>query len=159
MKVIVIGGGPSGMLAAINASQNGNQVTILEKMNSLGKKLLITGKGRCNITSSLPIEEFIQNVPGNGMFLYSSFHQFTNQDIIQLLKEEGLKVKEERGHRIFPVTDNAKDVVDALLRILKKLKVTIKTNAKVEKILVEKAKPLECNTFFMIKKKRFLQTK
>lgn len=159
MKVIVIGGGPSGMLAAINASQNGNQVTILEKMNSLGKKLLITGKGRCNITSSLPIEEFIQNVPGNGMFLYSSFHQFTNQDIIQILKEEGLKVKEERGHRIFPVTDNAKDVVDALLRILKKLKVTIKTNAKVEKILVEKGKAIGVQYLFHDKEEKILADK
>ena len=88
----------------------GNEVILLEKMNSLGKKLLITGKGRCNITSSLPIEEFIQNVPGNGMFLYSSFSKFTNQDIIHMLEKEGLKVKEERGNRIFPVTDQAKDV-------------------------------------------------
>ena len=71
-------------------------------MDSLGKKLLITGKGRCNITSSLPIEDFIQNVPGNGIFLYSSFNNFTNKDIIKMLEEEGLKVKEERGRRIFP---------------------------------------------------------
>lgn len=154
MKVIVIGGGPSGMLAAINASQNGNQVTILEKMNSLGKKLLITGKGRCNITSSLPMEEFIQNVPGNGMFLHSSFHQFTNQDIIHLLEKEGLKVKEERGHRIFPETDNAKDVLDALLRILKKLKVNIKTNAKVEKILVDKGKAVGVQCLFHDKEEK-----
>lgn len=142
MKVIVVGGGPSGMLAAINASQNGNHVTILEKMNSLGKKLLITGKGRCNITSSIDMDEFIQNVPGNGMFLYSCFHQFTNQDIINFLQKEGLKVKEERGHRIFPVTDNAKDVLDVFLKKLKKLNVNIQTNTKVEKILVEKNKAI-----------------
>ena len=109
-------------------------------MESLGKKLLITGKGRCNITSSLPIEEFIQNVPGNGMFLYSSFNNFTNQDIIELLKKEGLNVKEERGHRVFPTTDNAKDVLNALIKLLKKASVQIKTNAKVEKILVQDGK-------------------
>lgn len=109
-------------------------------MESLGKKLLITGKGRCNITSSLPIEEFIQNVPGNGMFLYSSFNNFTNQDIIELLKKEGLHVKEERGHRVFPTTDNAKDVLSALIKLLKRANVQIKTNAKVEKILVQDGK-------------------
>lgn len=113
---------------------------LLEKMESLGKKLLITGKGRCNITSSLPIEEFIQNVPGNGMFLYSSFNNFTNQDIINMLEKEGLKVKEERGHRIFPTTNNAKDVLNVLVKLLKKANVQIKTNAKVEEILIQNNK-------------------
>lgn len=113
---------------------------LLEKMESLGKKLLITGKGRCNITSSLPIEEFIQNVPGNGMFLYSSFNNFTNQDIINMLEKEGLKVKEERGHRIFPTTNNAKDVLNVLVKLLKKASVQIKTNAKVEEILIQNNK-------------------
>ena len=118
----------------------GDKVTLLEKMESLGKKLLITGKGRCNITSSLPIQEFIQNVPGNGMFLYSSFNNFTNQDIIEMLQKEGVKVKEERGHRIFPVTDSSRDVLNALLKELKKADVQIKTNAKVEKILTQDGK-------------------
>ena len=118
----------------------GDKVTLLEKMESLGKKLLITGKGRCNITSSLPIQEFIQNVPGNGMFLYSSFINFTNQDIIEMLQKEGVKVKEERGHRIFPVTDSSRDVLNALLKELKKADVQIKTNAKVEKILTQDGK-------------------
>ena len=140
MKVIVIGGGPAGMLSAISASIQGNDVTILEKMNSLGKKLCITGKGRCNITSSLPIEEFIKNTPGNGKFLYSAFQNFNNQDIINLLKEEGLKTKEERGNRIFPVTDRASDVLDALIKKLKKHKVKIITNAKVDEILVKDGK-------------------
>ena len=140
MKVIVIGGGPAGMLSAISASIQGNDVTILEKMNSLGKKLCITGKGRCNITSSLPIEEFIKNTPGNGKFLYSAFQNFNNQDIINLLKEEGLKTKEERGNRIFPVTDRASDVLDALIKKLKKQKVKIITNAKVDEILVKDGK-------------------
>ena len=138
MKVIVIGGGPAGMLAAISASMQGNDVTILEKMNSLGKKLCITGKGRCNITSSLPIEEFIKNTPGNGKFLYSAFQNFNNQDIINLLKEEGLKTKEERGNRVFPVTDRASDVLDALIKKLKKQGVKIITNCKADEILTEK---------------------
>ena len=84
MKVIVIGGGPAGMMAAISSAENGNDVIILEKMQSLGRKLLITGKGRCNITSSLDIEEFIKNTPGNGMFLYSVYKQFTNNSIFYL---------------------------------------------------------------------------
>lgn len=140
MKVIVIGGGPAGMLAAISSASQNQQVLLLEKMDSLGKKLLITGKGRCNITSSLPMEDFIQNIPGNGMFLFSAFHQYTNQDILKLLQEEGLAVKEERGHRIFPITDNAKDVRNALLKKMQQLGVTIQTGAKVEKILQENGK-------------------
>ena len=111
MKVIVIGGGPAGMMAAISSAQDGNEVILLEKMQSLGRKLLITGKGRCNVTSSLDMDEFIKNTPGNGMFLYSCYKQFTNQDIINFLKEEGLEVKEERGNRIFPVTDKSLDVL------------------------------------------------
>ena len=138
MKVVVIGGGPAGIMAGLHASKLGDEVILLEKMESLGKKLLITGKGRCNITSSIPIDEFIQNVPGNGMFLYSSFSKFTNEDIIKLLKSEGLEVKEERGHRIFPVTDNAKDVLNVFLKLLKKANVQVITSANVKNIVVEK---------------------
>ncbi len=137
MKVIVVGGGPAGMMAAITASENGNQVTLIEKMPSLGRKLLITGKGRCNITSSLEMADFIKNVPGNGMFLYSSFEQYTNQDIIQFLQKQGLKVKEERGNRIFPVTDKAQDVLNCFITRLRELHVHILTGEKVEKILVD----------------------
>ena len=126
MKVIVIGGGPAGMMAAITASENGNSVLLLEKMQSLGRKLLITGKGRCNITSSLDMEEFIKNIPGNGMFLYSVFKNYSNKDIIQFLKRQGLEVKEERGNRIFPVTDKSKDVLECFIRRLKELNVEIK---------------------------------
>ena len=96
MKIAVIGGGPAGMMAAISASQNQNEVYLLEKNSKLGKKLLITGKGRCNITSSLDIHEFIANIPGNGSFLYSAFNNYTNQDIIEFLKKNGVAVKEER---------------------------------------------------------------
>ena len=146
MKVIVIGGGPAGILAAISASIQGNDVIIIEKMNSLGKKLCITGKGRCNITSSLPIEEFIKNIPGNGKFLYSSFQNFTNKDIINLLGEQGLKTKEERGNRIFPVTDRASDVLNALIKKLKNQKVKIITNTSVKEILVKDNKVIGVKT-------------
>ena len=106
-------------------------------MNMLGKKLLITGKGRCNITSSIPIDEFIKNIPGNGMFMYSSFNNFDNTDIIQMLEKEGVKTKVERGNRVFPVSDSSKDVQQALIKILKKLNVKVVLNVKVEEILVE----------------------
>ena len=125
------------MMAAISSAESGNSVTILEKMNSLGRKLLITGKGRCNITSSIPMEEFISNIPGNGRFLYSSFQNYTNEEIINLLKDQHIEVKEERGNRIFPVSDHSQDVLNALIRKLNSLKVQIKTNTKVKKILVE----------------------
>lgn len=140
MKVVVIGGGPAGMLASISAAKSGNSVTLLEKNNILGKKILITGKGRCNITSSLDISDFINNIPGNGRFLYSAFENFTNEDIIDLLKSEGVKVKEERGNRIFPVSDKAEDVRAALERVAKKSGVQVKLNSKVDKIEVEENK-------------------
>ena len=136
-KVIVIGGGPAGMMAAITAKENGNEVLIIEKNNQLGKKLLITGKGRCNITSSLEMEDFIKNTPGNGMFLYSTYQQYTNQDIIQFLKQQGLEVKEERGNRIFPVTDKSVDVLKCFTKKIKELDIDIRYNTKVEEILTE----------------------
>ena len=140
MKVIVIGGGPAGMMAAIPASENGNDVTLVEKMNSLGRKLLITGKGRCNITSSLNIEEFIKNTPGNGRFLYSCYQKYTNKDIIEFLRKQGLEVKEERGNRIFPVTDKSQDVLKCFTKKLKENRVKILYNMQVQKILVDEQK-------------------
>ncbi len=137
MKVLVIGGGPAGMLAAIKAVEQGNDVTILEKMSSCGRKLLITGKGRCNITNAIEIEEFINYIPGNGRFLYSAFQNFNNSDIIRLLEKNGVKVKTERGSRVFPQSDKSIDVLNALLNELKKQNVKIKTNTEVQQIIVQ----------------------
>ena len=138
MKVVVIGGGPAGMMAAITSAKQNNEVVLIEKNNSLGKKLLITGKGRCNITSSLEMDEFIKNIPGNGKFLYSAFQSYTNKDIIKFLNNNGLRVKEERGNRIFPVTDKAQSVLDCFEKELKKSKVNLQYGNKVVQILVEK---------------------
>ena len=135
-NVIIIGGGPAGMIAGISAARNGYKVTIIEKMNSCGKKLLITGKGRCNITNSTDLNGFIENTPCNGRFLFSALNNFDNNDIIDLLEKEGVKTKVERGGRIFPVSDKSQDVLNALLNILKKLNVKILTNAEVNKIIV-----------------------
>lgn len=136
-KVIVIGGGPAGMMSAITAAENGNEVLIIEKMPSFGKKLLITGKGRCNITSSLYMSDFIKNTPGNGKFLYSAFQNYTNKDIVEFLKKQGLEVKEERGNRIFPVTDKSIDVLNCFTKRIKELNIQYKLNTTVEKILVQ----------------------
>lgn len=132
MRVIIIGGGPAGMLAAIKSRKEKNQVTIIEKNKILGKKMLITGKGRCNITSGVDMSEFIKNVPSNGKFLYSSFKNFTNKDILKLLN---IPVKLERGNRYFPVSDKAKDVVDALEKKLSE--VEILTNTSVIEIITK----------------------
>ena len=141
MKVIVIGGGPAGMLAAISSKRQGNQVFLLEKMNSLGKKLLITGKGRCNITNAIDISDFYKNIPGNGKFLYSAFQKFDNKDILNLLN---IKTKVERGNRVFPVSDKSQDVLNALIKNLQGVEII--TNCKVEEILVEKNKVVGVKT-------------
>lgn len=137
MKVVVIGGGAAGMVAAIMASRNGHNVVLIEKMRSLGRKLSITGKGRCNMTNATEIENFIKNVPGNGKFMYSAFQQFTNEDAIRFFNEIGVKTKVERGDRVFPVSDSALEVIDKLKKELDKQKVRIIVNTSVEKILVE----------------------
>ena len=136
MKVIVVGGGPAGMMAAIAAAENKNEVILIEKMNSLGRKLLISGKGRCNITSSLDMDDFIKNIPGNGKFLYSCFQNFTNKDIIDLLKKQGLETKIERGNRVFPVTDKSVDVLKCFTKRIKELNVKVMLNSQVEQILI-----------------------
>lgn len=136
MKIVIIGGGPAGIMAAISAKENHpeDEVVILEKNNTLGRKLLITGKGRCNITSSLNIDEFIKNIPGNGMFMFSAFKNYTNTDIIKLLQKNGVETKEERGNRVFPLSDKSRDVLEALERELKRLNIIIKLNCEVKKI-------------------------
>lgn len=116
--VAVIGGGPAGMMAASVAAKNGNKVVLIEKNNTLGKKLLITGKGRCNVTNNAPIDEFFKNVPTNGNFLYSSLYTFTNENLINLLEKLGVKTKVERGERVFPASDKAVDVLNALKRLM-----------------------------------------
>lgn len=125
------------MMAAITAAEFGNDVTIIEKNSSFGKKLLITGKGRCNITSSLYMSEFIKNTPGNGQFLYSAFQNYTNKDIIEFLKKQGLEVKEERGNRIFPITDKSIDVLKCFENKINELKIKKLLNTRVEKILIQ----------------------
>ena len=144
MRTVIIGGGPAGMMSAISTAENKNdEVIIVEKMNMLGKKLLITGKGRCNITSSLEMEDFIKNTPGNGMFLYSSYQQFTNKDILAFLKKQGLEVKEERGNRIFPITDKSMDVLECFKKRLKELNVKIYLNESAKQILIKKTETEE----------------
>lgn len=134
-KIVVIGGGPAGMIAASTASERGFDVTLIEKNHKLGKKLAITGKGRCNITNDCDIEELIENVPTNGKFLYSAFYTFTNDDVISMFNNLGVKTKTERGKRVFPESDKAFDVVKALEKQIKNKKVNILLNSKVEKII------------------------
>jgi len=134
--VIVIGGGPAGLIAAAKAGQNGKSVILIEKNKIIAKKLRITGKGRCNITNSADIPTFIENVKTNADFLYSAFYSFTNDDAINLFESVGVPVKTERGGRIFPQSDSAKDVAEALIRYAKSFNVKFIT-ATVQKILVE----------------------
>ena len=136
-KVVIIGGGAAGLLAGIAAAQNGAQVTIFEKMRLPGKKIMITGKGRCNITNACEIPEFIKNIPGNGRFLNSALHRFTNDDIVLLLESHGLQTKVERGGRIFPVSDKAKDVVDTLVKIFTEAGGKLQLDTKVIEILAK----------------------
>ncbi|MGL5206056.1 MAG: NAD(P)/FAD-dependent oxidoreductase, partial [Acidaminococcaceae bacterium] len=136
-KIIVVGGGAAGLLAGIAAAELGAEVTILERMRTPGRKILITGKGRCNITNNCEIADIISNLPGNGRFLSSALHRFSNDDIINLLENHGLQTKVERGGRVFPVTDKAKDVVDTLLNIFRAKGGKLLVDQMVSKILVE----------------------
>ena len=135
--VIVIGGGPAGMMSAIEAAKNGNKVTLLERMRTTGRKLSITGKGRGNLTNNIDISEFIKNVPGNGKFLYSAFNRYTNRDLISYFNSLGVETKVERGERVFPVSDTAMSFVNALKKELQKYKVKIIVNSLVKKVLVD----------------------
>lgn len=134
-RVMVIGGGAAGMMAAAAAAEHGHEVHIYEKNEKLGKKLFITGKGRCNLTNACDMEELFEAVCTNRKFLYSAFYGFTNQDAIDFFEESGLKTKIERGNRVFPVSDHSSDVIGALQRRLRRLGVRVHLNTEVSDIL------------------------
>lgn len=131
--IIIIGGGPSGLMASIAASSNGAKVLLVDKGDKLGRKLGISGGGRCNVTNNKEIEELIKNIPGNGKFLYSALHVFKPQDIVVFFEGLGIRLKEEDHGRMFPVTDKAKTVVGALLRKVREQGVETLVNQSVEK--------------------------
>lgn len=133
-KVIVVGAGAAGMMAAYFAAKNKNKVTLIEKNEKTGKKIYITGKGRCNITNACDVEDLFANVMSNKKFLYSAFYGFTNSDVIDFFENHGIKTKIERGNRVFPVSDHSSDVISALERALKEQNVDILLNTCVEKI-------------------------
>ncbi|MBE0068112.1 NAD(P)/FAD-dependent oxidoreductase [Thermoanaerobacterium thermosaccharolyticum] len=141
-KVFVIGCGAAGMMAALMSSIKGNKVTIFEKNDRSGKKLLITGKGRCNVTNTATIKEFIENTPTNGKFLYSALNRFSNSDLIEFLNKNGLMTKVERGGRVFPVSDRSKDVLDVFLKLIKANGIDIHYNARVTDILSDSSRVL-----------------
>lgn len=136
-QVVVIGGGAAGLMAAVIAGREGARVILLEKMNMVGKKMGITGKGRCNITNSADISDFIKNTPGNGKFLYGAYERFSNIDLLALLHEWGLKTKVERGGRVFPESDSALEVRNLFMKMLKKYNVTVHLNEAVTKIVTK----------------------
>lgn len=134
-KVIVVGGGPAGMFAAIAAAERGHEVVLLEKNEKLGKKLYITGKGRCNITNAGDMDTLFANVMTNPKFLYSAFYDYDNQRVIDFFEENGLATKVERGNRVFPVSDHSSDVIATLQRVLKRTGVMVQLHAEVRQIL------------------------
>lgn len=139
-NVIVVGGGAAGMMAAVFAARNGQNVQLLEKNEKLGKKLFITGKGRCNITNAADIEDLFTAVTSNPKFLYSGFYSFTNQQVIDFFEELGVKTKIERGERVFPVSDHSSDVIAAFSRELKSLGVSVSLHTEVRELLCEQDK-------------------
>lgn len=130
--VIVVGGGTSGMMAAISAAEHGAKVAVVEKNKTLGRKLLVTGGGRCNVTNNRDKEEIIAHIPGNGRFLYSAFHQYDNYDIMAFFRSNGVALKEEDHGRMFPITDKARTVLEALIEIMERLAITVYTDAPVD---------------------------
>ncbi len=142
---IVIGGGPAGMFAAITAARQGQKVLLLEKNDRLGKKLLITGKGRCNITNDCSAQEILQNVPRNGRFLYSAMNAFPPEFIKRFLEAQGCPVKTERGNRVFPVSDRSQSVLEALQKALRQACVEVRT-ARVKEILTEDGRAVGVQT-------------
>ena len=139
-KIAVIGGGAAGMFAAVHAAANGCEVHLFEKNEKLGKKVYITGKGRCNLTNACETEELFDAVVTNPKFLYSAFYGYTNQDVIAFFEKAGMKTKTERGERVFPVSDHSTDVIDALRRKLREYKVQVHLNTEVSKVEAKDAK-------------------
>ena len=136
-KVIIVGGGAAGMLASIISAKNGCAVTLFEKNEKLGKKVYITGKGRCNVTNNCDPEELLQAVMSNPKFLYSAFYSFTSQDMMQLLEDAGVSLKTERGNRVFPVSDHSSDIIHGLEQLMKKYGVQIHLRSEVKNLLTE----------------------
>lgn len=139
-RVIVIGGGASGMMAASIAAREGKSVTLIEKNEKLGKKLFITGKGRCNVTNAVDMEQFMDNIPGNKSFLYSALYTFDNYQLMDFIESFGVKLKVERGNRVFPQSDKSSDIIKALERSLTKYKVNVILNSRVDDIIIEGGK-------------------
>lgn len=133
-KVLIIGGGAAGMMAAVAAGENGHEVWLYEKNDRLGRKLFITGKGRCNITNAGDMETLFASVMSNPKFLYSSFYTFTNDQVIDFFEELGVRTKIERGNRVFPLSDHSSDVIAGLKRKMETLGVRICLETEVEKI-------------------------
>ena len=142
-NVIVVGGGAAGMMAAIFAARNGQNVTLLEKNEKLGKKIFITGKGRCNITNASEIEDLFSAVISNPKFLYSGFYSFTNDQVIHFFEELGVATKIERGNRVFPVSDHSSDVIAALAREMQRLKVKVQLHCEVKELLINNEKEIK----------------
>jgi len=157
-KVIVIGAGPAGMMAAISAAKNNNEVILLDGNEKVGKKLFITGKGRCNVTNSKDISEFFDYIPGNPHFLYSALYSYTNEDTINFFESQGIKLKSERGGRIFPASDKSSDIIKGLIKELKKSNVEIKLNSKVTNIKFSNntIEEVEINNSYSIKGNHFI---
>ena len=136
-KVIIIGAGAAGIMAAVSAALNGHTVSIYEKNDRIGRKLYITGKGRCNITNAADIKTIMENVVNNSKFLYSAFKQFDNQDVVEMLENAGCSTKVERGNRVFPVSDKSSDVIKAFQKILSELSVEVNLKAEVKSLIIE----------------------
>ncbi len=136
-KVIIIGAGAAGIMAAVSSALNGHTVSIYEKNDRIGRKLYITGKGRCNITNAADMKTIMENVVNNSKFLYSAFKQFDNQDVVEMLENAGCPTKVERGNRVFPVSDKSSDVIKAFQKILSELSVEVNLKAEVNSLIIE----------------------
>lgn len=136
-KIAVIGGGAAGMIAAIRAAERGHDVTLYEKNEKLGKKVYITGKGRCNVTNACDAEEFFEHVTGNAKFFYSAFYGFDNRRVMELIEKAGCPLKTERGNRVFPISDHSSDVIKALRQTIEKLGCEIRYNTAIKELLTE----------------------